>query len=126
MSETINWSVTFDAVLGPRVAAHGTQVLGAYDKLSIQLEAGATDVDVEIQPSGTSGDVRLLVVTAGLYDVGITYSADTGTTTAELDGPLVLIGAGAVSLLADPPQALRLANPHTDPVAVDILVGRQA
>jgi hypothetical protein len=126
MPETINWSVTFDAVLGPRVAGSGTQVLDAYDKLSVELAAGAANVDVDTQPSATAGEVKLMVVTAGRYDVGVTISADSGTTTALLDGPLVLIGAGAVSLLADPPQTLQFDNPHTDPVEVDILVGRQA
>lgn len=29
MAETINWSATFDAVLGPRIVASGTQTIGA-------------------------------------------------------------------------------------------------
>lgn len=126
MSETINWSVTFAAVLGPRIVAAGHQSVGAYDKLNVQLAAAATDVDVEVQPSATAGDVQLLVITATSYDTAVTFSADGGTTDFTLDGPLVLIGSGAVSLLADPPQTLQFANPGADPVDVDILVGRQA
>lgn len=125
MPESISWSVTFDALLGPRIAAAGTQVVSAYDKINLQLAAGATAVDVDVQPSATAGDVELLVITASSYEAAVTYSVDAGTTTVVLDGPVVLIGAGAVSLLADPPQSLQLANPDTDPVDVDILVGRR-
>ena len=126
MAETINWSVNFDAVLGPRIAASGTQTVDAYDKVSVRLEAGATDVDVDVQPSATAGDVLLLVITASSYEAQVTFSADAGTTMFTLDGPVVLVGAGAVTLLADPPQTLRFANPDAQPADIDILVGRQA
>ena len=125
MAETISWSVNFDAMLGPKIAVAGAQTLGAYDKISIQLAAAAADVDVDVQPSATSGDVRLLVITASSYDAEVTVSADAGATDFTMDGPLVLIGAGAVGLLADPPQTLRFSNPDTAPVDIDILVGRK-
>jgi hypothetical protein len=126
MSETINWSVNLSVALGPRIAASGVQTMDAYDKISVQLAAAATDVDVDVQPSATAGDVRLLVITASSYDADVTFSADAGTTKFILDGPVVLIGAGPVRLLADPPQTLRFANPDANPVDVGILVGRQA
>lgn len=126
MPETINWSVTFDAVLGPRISAAGAQVVGAYDKLSIQLDGNASDVDVDLQPSGTGGDVELLALRSSSYTAGVTFSADAGSNEFTLNGPLVLIGSGAVALLADPPQTLRFDNPDPDPVDIDILVGRQA
>jgi hypothetical protein len=126
MPETINWSVTFDAVTGPRVAESGTTTVAAYDKLSVQLAGGDTDIDVDVQPSSTAGDVEILVITASAYDVGLTFSADAGTTVTTLDGPVVLVGAGAVGLLADPPQTLRFTNPDANPVDVAILVGRRA
>ncbi|MGY1829086.1 hypothetical protein ACI8AA_01510 [Geodermatophilus sp. SYSU D01180] len=126
MSETINWSVNFAVVLGPKAAASGSQTTDAYDKMSIQLAAAATDVDVDVQPSAAAGDVQLLIIMASSYKADVSFSADAGTTSFVLDGPLVLIGAGPVSLLADPPQTLRFANPSADPVDVNILVGRQA
>lgn len=126
MPETINWSVTFDAVLGPRVAESGSKEVAAYDKLSVQLAGNASEVDVEVQPSAAAGDVELLVMRASSYDPPVTYSADAGTTDFPLDGPVVLIGTGAVALLAAVPQTLRFDNPSADPVDVEILVGRQA
>ena len=127
MPETINWSVTFDAVLGPRIAEAGTQTVDAYDKISVQLAALAGEVNVDLQPSAAAGNVQLLVITASSYAAATTYSPDAGATTPfTLDGPVVLIGAGAVSLLTGPPQTLQFANPGDDPVDIEILVGRQA
>jgi hypothetical protein len=126
MPETINWLVTVEAMLGPRLSAKGSHVVDAYDKFSVQLEAGAVDVDVDVQPSGDAGVVEVFMLRANSYDSAVTFSADAGATTSVLNGPLVLIGSGCVALLADPPQTLRFANPSANPVDTDILVGRQA
>jgi hypothetical protein len=134
MPETINWSVTFDAVLGPRIAEAGTLAVGAYDKVSVQLPAAKTDaVEVEVQPSSGAGEVQLLVITASSYEAPeATYSPDSPDPDADpipipftLDGPVVLIGAGAVRLLSELPKTLWFTNPGTDPVDIEILVGRQ-
>lgn len=124
MPETINWSFSVAAVDGPRI--HGSDALDvdAYDKASVVLAAGATDVDVQIQPSSTAGRVRVLVIGSSAYDPGITFSADAGTSVFALDGPVVLIGSGAVELLGAAPQTLRLGNTTAEDVTVDILVGR--
>ena len=37
MPETVNWSATFDAVLGPRIAESGVLTFAAYDKISVEL-----------------------------------------------------------------------------------------
>lgn len=126
MPETINWSVTFEAVLGPRVAEAGALAVGAYDKISVQLAGNATDVDVDVQPSATGGDVELLVLKASSYQADVTFSADGGATDFILNGPVVLIGAGSVALLGTAPQTLQFSNPAADPVDIEILVGRQA
>lgn len=124
MPETINWSFSVAAVDGPRVYGSDAVDVDAYDKASVALAAGDTNVDVQVQPSNTAGRVRVLVIGSSAYDADITFSADAGTTTFGLDGPVVLIGAGAVGLLADAPQTLRFSNTTTGAVTVDILVGR--
>jgi hypothetical protein len=126
LPETINWSVTFEAVLGPRISESGTSTVAAYDKLSVQLDGNAVDVDIGVQPSASAGDVELLVLTASSYEADVTFSVDAGETNFVLNGPVVLVGPGPVSLLAAAPQTLRFSNPHADPVDIDILVGRQA
>lgn len=49
MPETINWAVRIEAVLGPRISESGTSTVSAYDKLSVQLDGNAVDVDVGVQ-----------------------------------------------------------------------------
>lgn len=125
MVETINWAVNIDVSAGPKLTASGASELEAYDKVGITLEAGAADVDVELQPGG-AGQVTLLMIKASVYDAAITYSPDGGTTEIPLDAPLVLIGAGAVGLLAAAPQELQFDNGTGDPVQIEIFVGRDA
>lgn len=124
MPEVINWSFTVGAVGGPRIAGSAGLQVGAYDKLSITLAAGAEDVDVQLQPATAAGKVDVLVVAATTYDEGLTFSADGGTTAFALAGPLVLIGAGAVELLDAAPRTLRLGNATTEDITLDILIGR--
>lgn len=124
MPETINWSFSIAAANGPRISGSDTLEVDAYDKVNVALAAGATDIDVEVQPSATAGRVRVLCMASSTYDSGITFSADAGTTNFTLDGPVVLIGTGAVELLASAPQTLRFNNSTADDVTVDILVGR--
>ncbi len=124
MPETLNWSFSIEAVQGPRISGSNTMQVDAYDKLSVSLEAGATDVDVQIQPANTAGRVQLLVIRASAYDAALTFSADSGATRFARDGPVVLVGSGPVSLLAAAPQTLRLSNGTTADVTIDVLVGR--
>jgi hypothetical protein len=58
----------------------GSLTVGAYDKVSVQLDGNATNVDVELQPSPTGGDVELLVIKTGSYAAEVTFSADAGAT----------------------------------------------
>ena len=77
-----------------------------------------------MQPATAAAKVHVLVIGASAYSEDVTFSADAGATTFGLLGPLVLIGNGAVELLADAPQTLRFGNATALPVTVDILVGR--
>ena len=126
MPEKVNWSFTIDTVEGPRLSGSDVMDLHAYDKVSVTLEPGVADVDVAVQPVDEAGLVRLLVIRASAYNEALTFSADGGTTELPLEGPVVLIGSGAVRLLADAPQELRLANGTASAVTVDILAGRNA
>lgn len=125
MPETITWTIYLDVTDGPKLPLANSLEVDAYDKLEIPLDAGAADIDVQVQPGG-AGQVRLLVVNPAPADPDITCSADAGATTITLDAPLVLIGSGAVGLLANPPQTLRFANGTANPATVEILVGRDA
>ncbi|MGV9456377.1 hypothetical protein [Streptomyces sp. NPDC003635] len=124
MPEIIRWSFTVSVDGGPSLSGSDSVGVDAYDRLSVALPAGAKDVDVEVQPAKVPKQLSMLVVRASRPAAAITVSADGGGTHYPLDGPFVLIGSGAVRLLADAPGALRLSNGTAADVTVDILVGR--
>lgn len=124
MPEIINWSFSVDVTLGPKLTGSDSLTVGAYDKAGVVIAAGAADVDVQVQPANVAGKVQVLVLRAETYDPDLTISADGGATSFPLDGPLVLLGAGAVALLADAPQTLRFSNGTTADIGVDVLIGR--
>jgi hypothetical protein len=124
MPEIINWSFSVDVDQGPRLSGSDAVTVGAYDKASVVLSAGAAAVDVDVQPANAAGKVHVLVVRSSVFDRAITLSADAGTTTFALEGPVVLIGSGAVRMLADAPRTLRFGNSTGADVTVDVLVGR--
>jgi hypothetical protein len=126
MPETINWSFSVAAGKGPRVYGSDAVEVDAYDKVSKVLAAGDKNIDVQLQPAKAAGKVHVLVIAASTFDAGLKFSADDGTTDFSLDGPVVLIGSGAVALLAQAPQTLRLSNNTASDVTVDILVGRDS
>jgi len=125
LPEKISWTVNVQIQAGPKASVTGSTEVDAYDKLAVTLDAGAADVDVDVQP-GAAGQVRFLMIHASAYSEDVTYSADGGATSAVLDGPQVLIGTGAVGLLPQAPQTLRFSNNTADPVTVDIIAGRSA
>lgn len=130
MTEKINWSALVQVVGGPKLSASDTAVVEAYDKIRINIEAG-TDKEVEIQPGGEGQASLLMIVSSKYSNPGsetekLTYKVNDGTDSIELDGPHLLIGKGAVSLLDAAPTSLSFTNDLGVDVSVDILVGRDA
>jgi len=133
MAESISWLFSIDVAGGPTVAGKGVVALDAYDKLSVEVPAkagnAAGSADVEVHPAAAAGAVSLLAVTAATYAPGVTYKIGTGNAakTFALDGPLLLVGSGAVGLLGSPtPVKVAFENDTADPVIIGILVGRDA
>lgn len=107
-------------------------VVEATDSIVFDLAAEANNQQVEVQPTQATGRVNILAITADRYDALVSYSttsADGGTPTMiVLDQPQVLIGQGAIGLL-DPnahPTRLYFTNGLSEPVGIQILVGRDA
>lgn len=122
MSETLNWSYTVQVTGGPTVAGSGTLAIEAYVKLNVSVPKNKS-LDVEILP-GTGGTVQLLVITPAVPSSGLSYKV--GPDNVVLDGPHVLIGAGAVSLLAASLGTLKFKNDTTADAEISILAGRDA
>jgi hypothetical protein len=122
MAERLKWSYAARADGGPSVSGAGTVEVDAYVKASVTVPAGATQA-VEILP-GSGAPLRLLVIAPSVPSADLTYAA--GGADIALDGPHVLVGAGAVALLADPVGTLSFTNGTAADARVDILAGRDA
>jgi hypothetical protein len=99
----------------------------AYDVASVTVAAGASSVDVNVQPSSTTGDVVFVVVNSDRYDAGLTYTIDGGTDAHALDAPHVMLGSGAVGFMnaGAPPQKLTFSSTLAKDANVQIVVGRK-
>jgi hypothetical protein len=119
MTETLTWNYVAQALNGPNVSAAGNMEVDAYDKFEVTITDTATQ-QVDLVPGGT---VSLLVINPIIPDVDLTYEVsgnDVG-----LDGPHVLLGSGAVSLLAGATSLSFTNNTGADAI-IEILIGRDA
>ena len=119
MAESINWNFVTQAVGGPSVSAAGSIEVEAYDKLTVTIPTGSSQT-VNLAPNG---DMSLLVVNPTTPAKGLSYKV--GSAEVSLDGPHILIGAGAVSLLGKSTSLKFTNNTGTDAV-IGILIGRDA
>lgn len=124
----INWQFQAAVQGGPAITLNDpTIAAAAYDIVQVKVTAATNNVAVPIQPSTTAGDVIFLVVSSDQYDPGVNYSVDALGVSHVLDGPHILVGAGAVGLLnnAAPPQKLTFNNTLTKDINVQVIVGRK-
>ena len=125
MTESINWSLNVQVIGGPKIMASDTKEIEAYDKIEVTIEAETADKEVEIQPGG-AGRVQFLLIKSDTYSEDLTYKVNELTKIIKLDALQVFIGNGAVELLTEPPEKLVFTNDLTNPVSIEILVGRMA
>jgi len=120
MSETIKWNFVTQVLHGPSVSAAATiDDVDAYDKFDIELADSVTQT-VNLVPGGT---IFLLVINPKTPDEDLSYELS-GSPVA-LDGPHVLIGSGAVSLLGGV-TSLTFTNNTGAEAVIEILVGRDS
>jgi hypothetical protein len=127
MPETIVLTVGAEVASGPTIKESRALTVDAYDKISVTVPDGASDMEVEIQPGG-AGSVRLLIVKSTQYGDELKYTVNTGTTEHVLDEPHVLIGAGAVGLFGSEPTKLVFENAlgAGKDAQIQVLVARDA
>jgi hypothetical protein len=126
---TINWGMNVVVTDGPSMAADDHFEAEAYDMNTITVppkvltEKGTAIVDV--QP-GDPGDLLAIMITSDKYE-GITYKVDLGATPIVLDGPLTLVGQGAISLLGATQNVFTFENDNLlIPAHIRILAIRNA
>jgi hypothetical protein len=120
--EKLAWSYTVQALGGPTVAGSGNMLVDSYVKLSVVVPKKKT-LDVEIQP-GTGSGLQILLIQPVKPSPDLSYK--TGSETILLDGPHVLIGSGAVNLLAASVGKLTFGNQADVDAEISILAGRDA
>jgi hypothetical protein len=120
-------AVRFDSTDSVEVAASAT--VEALEQLSVQIPDGAADLQV----AGTSGantDLSFVMIRATVYDPKLTYKLGKKTNPAiVLDGPLVMMGSGAIAVLAGgggDMKSLFFSNATGADISVAVVVGRDA
>jgi len=119
MAEKISWNYVAQALNGPSLSGQGELEVDAYDKIEVTIADGDTQ-QVDLVPGGT---VSLLVINPDVPDADLSY--DVGGNAVALDGPHVLIGTGAVSLLGGATSLTFTNNTGVD-ATIGILLGRDA
>lgn len=122
MSESISYSVAARVSAGPVITASGEIEADAYDKLEVTIAANTTSA-VKVAP-GKWTSVLFLALKPKQADKLLTYKV--GGADIAVDGPHVLVGAGAVALLGTGTADLSFTNGAGTDATVDILVGRKA
>lgn len=128
MSE-ITWQFQASIPGGPAFSITQPNIaVGAYDVASATIAAGASNIDIVIQPSSSPGDVVFMVVSADTYGAGLTYKIDGGATAHALDAPHVMLGAGAVGFMNSgaPPQKLTFSSTLAKDANIQVVAGRKS
>lgn len=126
MSSTISLSLKVNVTAGPALLVSKAITVEAYDKISVLVAAGATDIAVDIQP-GLSSQVELLCIISSEYGKDLKYNVhDTAATAIALDQAQLFLGQGAVGLLGTALDKLFFTNNLTKDASIEILVGRDA
>jgi hypothetical protein len=126
----ITWTFQASIQGGPGITINQPAiVVGAYDVASATIKAGASNIDVSVQPSPTKDDVVFVVVTVvppDTYDAKLTYTIDGGATAHALDAPHLMLGAGAVGFMnaGAPPQKLTFSSQLAKDVNIQVVAGR--
>lgn len=123
MPERLTWNFSIQTAGGPSLSGSGevSNDIDAYHKSSVTIPAGGK-ADVQLL-TGAGGPVKLLVIKAAKADPKLTFEA--AGKDVPLDGPLLLIGAGAASLYGDV-GTIKLKNGGTDDATVSILAARDS
>ena len=121
----LRYQLTVTLPDGPRRAVTDVLTVEAYDVFAVTLDpapaAGATQT-LQLLSAAAAAAATFVMITASVYQ-DVTYDVAASGTARPLDGPHLLIGAGAVSLLPAP-TTITLVNASAEPRAVEILIGR--
>ena len=124
MPEKLKWSFAVQVAGGPTIAHSGEMEVDAYVKLAVSIPPGR-EQPVEIFP-GDGVSAQVFVISPTKPSESLTCTVGEGTEPVKLDGPHILIGAGAVGLFAAEIGTVTFLNDTAEEANVSILVGRDA
>src|SRR3954451_6479109 len=127
MPESIIFTVAAEVASGPTLKESRTLSVDAYDKISVTVPDGTSNLDVQLQPGGT-GSIRLLIIKSSQYGEALKYTVNAGATAHVLDQPHVLTGTGAIGLFGSEPTKFVFDNAlgGGKDAQIQILIGRDA
>jgi hypothetical protein len=118
--QNLKWTLSLQVEGGPAVNQTGTLKVDDYDSIALSIQGGANQT---VAIPGLANLVKFLLVTAD-NPKKVTFTPAGGTPQV-LDPMLILTGAGAITLLGNPPGNVKFTNTDAaNPVNVQILVGR--
>ena len=126
----INWQFQAAIQGGPALAVNTpTLSVAAYDVVQQAIDAGQSGT-LPLPPIGDPKDILLLVLVSDHYDsdpTKLSFDIGSSTTDNRLDGPLLLVGSGAVGLLSSGgslPSSLKVNNKLAVAINVQLMVAR--
>jgi hypothetical protein len=122
MSERINWSYKVQAVGGPTLAGSGSTSTDAYEKFTLTVPTPAGTAVVVDVSAGTGA--QFLLLTASVYE-NVTFKVGAGPV-RKLQGPILLVGSGAMALLGAALNQFTFTNNGTTDVTIGLFIGRDA
>jgi hypothetical protein len=122
MSERINWSYKVQAVGGPTLAGSGSASTDSYEKFTITVPTPAGTAVVVDVSAGASA--QFLLLTSSTYE-NVTYKVGGGAART-LNGPILLVGSGAVALIGGTLNQFTFTNNGTTNVTIGLFIGRDA
>ena len=122
MAEKLSWTFAARVLGGPTIARSGDVEVEAYVKLAVTIKKN-TSQDVEIFP-GAGGSAQLVIISPAVPSDKLTY--ELGGNKVALDGPLILIGSGAVAMLGAKVGTLKFENKTAQDADIEIIGGRDA
>lgn len=105
------------------IQSTSSHAVGATETISIELQPGASDQEVLIQP-GPASAVMLLALQAETGDQSISYKPATPAAPITLNGAHIYNGPTMVALLGATPTSLFFSSTNANPITVTIIVGR--
>ncbi|MBN1569754.1 MAG: hypothetical protein JXA73_18055 [Acidobacteria bacterium] len=125
MTTTVYETFAVQVAGGPALSYSNKVEVEGIDLIEVEVPDKNTaggKATVNVQP-GNSG-VQLLAIKLP-EKASLQYKVDGGTDQT-LDQPLLLLGEGAVKLLGSTQKQFKFTNSDTNPVKIQILVGRKA